>query len=46
MYGFLAKRYVRLDGAERSDEEVIRMLKARVQPVREEEWVASMATSS
>ncbi len=32
-WGVLAKRYVRLDGAPRSDEEVIAMLKARVLPV-------------
>jgi fatty acid desaturase len=38
----LARRYVRLDG-ERSDEEVIAMLKSRVQPVREAEWVESLA---
>lgn len=31
----LARRLVRLDGAERSDEDVVAMLKARVQPVRE-----------
>jgi hypothetical protein len=30
----LARCYVRIDGKERSDEEVIAMLKARVQPVR------------
>lgn len=34
----LARHYVRLDGVERSDEEVIEMLRARVQPVRE--WKA------
>lgn len=32
----LARRYVRLDGAPRSDEEVIAMLKARVQPIPRE----------
>lgn len=32
----LAKRYVRLDGQPRSDEEVIAMLKSRVQPIRAE----------
>jgi len=39
----LAKRFVRLDGKDRSDEEVISMLKARVQPlpVRMAESVAS-----
>jgi fatty acid desaturase len=37
----LAKRFVRLDGRPRSDEEVILMLKSRVQPVREEEWEAN-----
>jgi fatty acid desaturase len=35
----LARRYVRLDGVERTDDEVIEMLKARVQPVRE--WKAA-----
>lgn len=36
----LAKHFVRLDGKERSDDEVIAMLKTRVQPVRLEEWGA------
>ena len=31
----LARRFVRLDGQPRSDDEVIALLKARVQPVRE-----------
>ena len=31
-WGMLARRYVRLDGKERSDEDVIAMLKARVHP--------------
>ncbi len=43
---FLAKRYVRLDGLPRSDEDVIAMLKARVHPVREEEWTMAMAASN
>jgi hypothetical protein len=34
----LARHYVRLDGVERSDEEVIQLLQSRVQPVRE--WKA------
>jgi len=34
----LARRFIRLDGKERSDEDVIAMLKSRVQPVRE--WKA------
>jgi hypothetical protein len=38
-WGLLAKRFVRLDGQARSDQDVIAMLKSRVQPVREEEWV-------
>jgi fatty acid desaturase len=33
----LAKRYVRLDGQPRSDEEVIALLKSRVQPLRAEQ---------
>jgi len=40
----LARRYVRLDGAERSDDEVVAMLKARVQPVRE--WKATLAPAA
>ncbi len=32
-WGILARRFVRLDGKPRSDEEVIAMLKSRVQPV-------------
>jgi fatty acid desaturase len=36
----LAKRFVRLEGRERTDDEVIAMLKSRVQPVRLEEWGA------
>ncbi len=39
----LAKRFVRLDGAPRSDEDVIAMLKSRVQPVREDEWMLALA---
>ncbi|MGC4120073.1 MAG: fatty acid desaturase [Myxococcales bacterium] len=34
-WGVLARRLVRLDGVERSDAEVIALLQARVQPVRE-----------
>ncbi len=34
-WGVLARRFVRLDGQPRSDDEVIALLKARVQPVRE-----------
>jgi fatty acid desaturase len=40
----LAKRYVRLDGQEKTDDEVIQMLKARVLPVRAEEWTLAVAT--
>ena len=39
-WGVLAKRFVRLDGQPRSDAEVIAMLKSRVQPIREEQWLA------
>jgi fatty acid desaturase len=35
-WGILARRYVRLDGKERSDEDVIAMLKARVNPCVEQ----------
>lgn len=35
----LARRYVRLDGVARSDDEIVAMLRARVQPVRE--WAAA-----
>ena len=41
----LAKRFVRLDGQPRSDDDVIAMLKARVEPVREEEWIAGLAAA-
>jgi fatty acid desaturase len=34
----LAKRFVRLDGETRSDEDVIALLKSRVLPIREAEW--------
>jgi hypothetical protein len=40
-WGTLARRYVRLDGQPRSDEEVIAMLKSRVLPVQVEEWTAA-----
>ncbi len=39
-WGVLARRYVRLDGQDRSDEEVIAMLKSRVQPIGEETRLA------
>ena len=38
---FLARRYVRLDGQERSDDDVIAMLKERVRPVQVEAWMAA-----
>jgi fatty acid desaturase len=38
----LARRFVRLDGQPRSDEDVIALLKSRVVPIREEEWAASL----
>jgi len=41
----LAKRFVRLDGMPRSDENVIAMLKSRVAPVREEEWTLAVAAT-
>jgi fatty acid desaturase len=41
----LAKCFVRLDGIERSDDDVIAMLKSRVLPVREEEWTMAVAAS-
>ncbi len=44
-WGILARRYVRLDGEPRSDEEVIAMLKSRVQPIAAE-LGASFATGS
>jgi hypothetical protein len=37
----LAKRFVRLDGRARSDEDVAAMLKSRVVPVRVESWAAN-----
>jgi fatty acid desaturase len=37
-WGILARRYVRLDGKEHSDEEVIALLKSRVQPVAADAW--------
>jgi fatty acid desaturase len=40
-WSILAKRFVRLDGQPRSDEDVIAMLKSRVHPVQAEEWVAT-----
>lgn len=39
-WGVLARRYVRLDGKPRSDEDVIAMLKSRVRPVRD--WPAEV----
>jgi fatty acid desaturase len=44
-WGILAKRFVRLDGQPRSDEDVIAMLKSRVVPVREQEWVGAVAAT-
>ena len=41
----LAKRFVRLDGQPRSDEDVVAMLKSRVLPVREAEWSQGLAAS-
>jgi fatty acid desaturase len=41
----LAKRFVRLDGRSRSDEDVITMLKSRVLPVREAEWSQTLAAN-
>jgi fatty acid desaturase len=39
----LARRFVRLDGDTRSDDEIIDMLKARVMPIHEGEWAAMAA---
>jgi fatty acid desaturase len=39
-WSVLAKRFVRLDGKERSDADVIAMLKSRVHPIRVEAWEA------
>jgi hypothetical protein len=39
-WNVLAKRFVRLDGRERSDEDIVAMLKSRVLPVRVEDWGA------
>jgi fatty acid desaturase len=44
-WGILAKRFVRLDGKPRTDEEVIAMLKSRVLPVREAEWSEFLAAA-
>jgi len=41
----LARRFVRLDGMPRSDDDVIAMLKSRVQPVREAEWTLAVAAT-
>jgi hypothetical protein len=41
----LARRYVRLDGVARSDEEVIAMLKARVKPLAPEQIAFMQATA-
>jgi fatty acid desaturase len=42
----LARRYVRLDGRPKSDEDVIELLKSRVQPVHVESWVAMQPKSA
>ncbi|MBL8680702.1 MAG: fatty acid desaturase [Myxococcales bacterium] len=42
---FLAKRYVRLDGVERSDEEVIALLKSRVEPLAPAQIAFMQATA-
>jgi len=42
----LARRFVRLDQAGSSDEDVIAMLKSRVQPVRVESWAAMQPRSA
>jgi hypothetical protein len=39
----LARRFVRLEGDTRSDDEIIAMLKARVMPIHEGEWAAMAA---
>jgi hypothetical protein len=39
----LARRFVRLEGDLRSDDEIIAMLKARVMPIHEGEWAAMAA---
>jgi fatty acid desaturase len=44
-WGVLAKRFVRLDGKPRSDEEVIAMLKSRVHPIREAEWAEGLVAA-
>jgi Fatty acid desaturase len=44
-WGMLARRFVRLDGKERSDADVIAMLKSRVQPVQVETWEAQRAAT-
>jgi hypothetical protein len=41
-WGVLARRFVRLDGAERSDADVIAMLKSRVLPVQVDTWEVAM----
>ncbi|MBL8608115.1 MAG: fatty acid desaturase [Myxococcales bacterium] len=43
-WNVLAKKFVRLDGKERSDEDVIRMLKSRVQPIAA--WPAAEAPAA
>jgi len=42
-WNVLARHFVRLDGQPRSDEDVIAMLKSRVQPVHVEDWGAMAA---
>jgi hypothetical protein len=44
-WNVLARRFVRLDGRERSDADVVAMLKSRVQPVRVESWAANTMTT-
>jgi hypothetical protein len=41
----LAKCFVRLDGVPRSDDEVIALLKSRVHPVVEEEWLLAVTAN-
>jgi fatty acid desaturase len=45
-WGVLARRFVRLGDREQSDEDVIVMLKARVQPVQIRNWAAMQPRSS
>jgi fatty acid desaturase len=45
-WNVLAKHFVRLDGQERSDADVITLLKSRVHPIHVEEWGAMAAPSA